>query len=720
MPEYISVKELARILSKSPRSIQMAKDSYTWRMKDKKSIEILVSSLSEDIRMKIAQSNPAQVPAVHLAPETQVVKAGRQLPSVGIASGAMSEKQKRNIQIARAAARPSGTMSRSAWFAQVASYFGVSTATVRRIHEEAQQYGIGGKPQSGRSSKWTPEAESFLKGFYLKAIDRFGACTRQSAYDATVIKAAEMGWTVGGRSSAYEILADIHPLLLSYAKGGNRALDNHFYISRDLSNLQPMQVIVGDQHIFDYWVADYDKGEIYRQECYVWLDMGTRLIYGIAFDRTYDSTTVKEALRFGLRRFGLFDCTYNDNGSSECSKAFLQIADDLIRFNMRCRDWSELYRTSDGLYAVVDDDEQICDLASSPAEWRRKSIAYDSSHRAMHARVRNAKAKPIERFFNTLETLMDDMHIPGRCATLAAPADIDEKEQARLKAMKDRHELLTPEEFQGIVIEAIQRYETRVHSSLGMSPRDWMMVKVRAGWQPVWLSDDDLEMIMLDRCTRKVDRGRVTIDNVPFIGEEIRLDGAGDLADVGLWRYEGKTVEIRYDRRDLTYAYAVCGSSIRALRPVKAIHMLDDTAMADELSWKKRSMKAVRIGFDTQTWMGAVGRTLDRSPEVRAAIEEKTAMMAESRSKAAELLSAEVEDAVLQIREEEIGHAASEVEAPPLFYSNYDRYKWCQDQLIAHCTLDDISKRFMASYEASEEYAEDRIYWENYRKLGGA
>lgn len=720
MPEYISVRELARILGRSPRSIQMAKNTYSWRMKDKKSIEILVSSLPEDIRRKIADSNPAPLPAVQLAPETQVVKAGKQLPTVGIASGTLTEKQKRNLQIAQAASRPSGNISRSAWFNQVASFYGVSPATVRRILEEAKQYGVGGKPSSGRSSKWSPEAESYLKGFYLKAIDQFGACTRQSAYDATVIKAREQGWTIGGRTSAYDILADIHPLLLSYAKGGNRALDNHFYISRDLRNLQPMQVIVGDQHIFDYWVADYDKGEIYRQQCYVWLDMGTRLVYGIAFDKVYNSSTVKEALRFGLRRFGLFDCTYNDNGSSECSKAFLQIADDLIRFNMRSRDWSELYRTSDGLYAVVDDDEQICDLASSPNEWRRKSIAYDSTHKAMHARVRNAKAKPIERFFNTLETLMDDMHIPGRCATLGAPADVDEKEQARLKSMKDHRQLLTSEEFQSVVCDAILRYETRTHSSLGMSPRDWMMVKVKAGWQPSWLSEDDLDMIMLDRCTRKVDRGRVTIDNVTFIGEELRCDDNGDLADVGLWKYEGKTVEIRFDRNELTYAYAVCGSSIRTLVPAKAIHMLDDVALADGLAWKNRSMKAVRRGFEVQTWMGNIGCTIDRSPEVKAAIEAKTAMMAENRSKAAELLSADVEDAIAQVQMEEVAQAASEVERPSLFFSDYERYKWCVDQLIAHCTLDDISKQFMASYEASEEYAEDQVYWDNYRRLGGA
>jgi hypothetical protein len=41
-------------------------------------------------------------------------------------------------------------------------------------------------------------------------------------------------------------------MLLAYVSGGARALDNVFYIARDLGALEPFQVVVGDQHEFDW------------------------------------------------------------------------------------------------------------------------------------------------------------------------------------------------------------------------------------------------------------------------------------------------------------------------------------------------------------------------------------------------------------------------------------------------------------------------------------
>lgn len=726
MTEYISVKDLAGITGKSVRTIQLSKDKFQWRQKDKKSIEILISSLPEEWQRKVAQSgffkNDANA-LVRLAPEAQIVAVGKKVNANPLVlSQKASEKQKQMMAIAsRAKMRPQG-VSQNAWNAQVAQYFGVSVATVWRIYKEALEFGIGGKPKEyGRSSAWSIEAEQYMKGYYLKALNDVGACTKQTAYDVTIIKAKQENWLVGGRTSAYDILNEIDPLLLQYAVGGNRALDNYFYISRDLDKLQPMQVVVGDQHIFDYWVADYETGTIYRQQCYVWLDMCTRLVYGIAFDKIYNSDTVKEALRVGLLRFGLFDCTYNDNGSSECSKAFSAIQDDLIKLGLNNADISELYKTSEGIYVVTDEDDQIVDFARTPADWKKKTSNYNSKHKAMHARVRNAKAKPIERFFNSLETFMDKLHLPGRCATPGANAAIDEKERARLEWQKDRHFLLTSQEFQVQVINAIIDYEQREHAGLKMSPRDKMIEKMQKGWLPTWADKSDIEMILFDRCMRKVDRGRVLIDGTYFIGEELSSDAMGNLEDVGLYRFEGKTVEVRYDKHQLSFAYALAGGKIRPLAPVNAIEMLDDEATQEALGWKYRQMQAVRDAFKTLcTPIGNVNQVSECSIEVKRAIAKKDRLMLERRREAAKQIAQDVEANIEIAEEAEVEEQMYKVERPPLFTSSFERYQWCIDQLRKNCTLDDFSKDFMASYEATDEYAEDQDYWNNYRKLGGA
>jgi putative transposase len=702
---WVDVKTIANAIGKSARSVQIRihKDEFTWRKRDGRSVEVLVSSLPADWQSALTKSG-AVVPSVQqvktLAPVAQV-SAATNLPA--IFGKKATESQLRRLAIARLIKAKPVHVKKSEWMLMVADRFDISESTAYRIASDAEQHGIVGKPRNlGRSSAFDPKAVEYLQGYWLQAKKESGACSKTTAWKQLQVQAKKMGWKIGSRSSAFKLLEEVDPLLLAYATGGNRALDNYFFVSRDCTLMNPMQVIIGDQHIFDWWVADYTTGEIYRPQCYLWEDHGTKLIYGIAFDKVYSSDTVKEALRLGLYRFGAFDCTYNDNGSSECSKAINSIIDDLLQLQMDARDISDLYRTPEGIYVVANEDDEVLDVARSEAEWRRK-------HRRIFANVKNAKAKDIERFFRTLEERLSARMLPGRCATPGADAATDEVERKRLDRQKDRCELLTAEQFMLVVLEELEAYEHATHASLGMSPLEMLDHKIAQGWRPKFFEPQVIDMIMFDRTRRKVDRGRVSIGKTQFIGEELRSD-AGRLVDVGLWSLDKQTVEVRYNRHDLSYAYAIVDGLPRPLKAVKKIGQLDDEAMMDAISVKRRQMAAVREAFKHLT--APIGGLTMRSDYGTAISQAQKIQEALPQPVDGDL----EEEVAKQIQRT---HKPRIVPMKPLHAAPYERYKWCLDMKLRNLPLDQDDERFFAAYRRGHEYKQNQRYWENYEKLGG-
>lgn len=703
---WIPVKTLSDTVGKSPRTIQlMARDGkIRSRARDGRSIEIYVPSLPAEWQAALVKTKqipavvetavPALAPAAQLAVSASATKLGSKV----------TERQRQRLLIAQHIKARPADIPQGQWLASVASYYGISISTCRRIAAETESYGVVGKPRDdqGASRAWAPEAVAFMRGYWLQAIREIGDCSKTTAWKATLAQAKKEGWRTGSRSGAFALLGEVDHLLVAYARGGNRALDNYFYITRDCDALQPMQIIIGDQHIFDWWVADYEDGRIYRPESYLWLDMCTKLVYGIAFDRTYSSDTVKESLRLGLTRFGAFDCTYNDNGSSECSRAINSIVDDLINLQMATADISELYKTPEGIYVVVNDDGDILDTARSQEEWRRK-------HRRIFANVRNAKAKDIERFFRTLEGKLLARMLPGRVATPGAPADIDEMERARLERQKERGELLTMEEFQVEVLEALREYEQERHGTLGMSPLEKLNRKLQAGWQPRFFEREVIDLTLADRQMRKIDRGRVTVGNVTFVGEDMRSED-GKVVDVGLWKHDGRSVEVRFNRHDLSYAYAIIDGSIRPLRAVTSVAMLDDEAMTEAIAHKRRQMAAVREAFAQLTRpIGGLTIKSDAAPRIREA--------QRIRQQLPEQPDIDLKDEVAK----QVKAAAPAVVQPirAIHKTPRDRYRWCLDMIIAGEDLSPADQLFMAGYEKGNEYQQAAAYWINYRKLGG-
>ena len=244
--------------------------------------------------------------------------------------------------------------SKADTYREIADEFGISISTVQRYLKkiECGVFIDESKKQGRHVYAWDDEALSFFKNFFLAAITEVGGCTVRNAYNVTKQRAKEMGWNIGSEQSAYVHAKNISPAMIMLAKGGQRALDNMFYISRDLSKLKPFQLIVGDQHRFDFWCLADDGQTYIRAECYLWLDMATRIVYGVSFDPHYNTRTVVRALRMGIQRFGKFESTYNDNGSSEKSALSTQIVQALQSYGVKFMDEADMYHADNGRYIV--------------------------------------------------------------------------------------------------------------------------------------------------------------------------------------------------------------------------------------------------------------------------------------------------------------------------------------------------------------------------------
>lgn len=673
---WMTAKDLAERLGKSVRYIQMlaAEGKIEWMMKDGKSKLYDFDSVQQELLSGKIVPVKALTPLQDKGPSAPA--------SFQALGGKLTEKEKLKFSVVNRL-RMLSDMPKGERYATVAFFFGISEATVRRYEKEFMQTGVVAvTPRKTSVRSFDQEALEWLQGFMLEAsMEDTAGCTKQSAWRKLQGKAAEMGWRIGSRSTAFKIIDRIPAQLMDFARGGNRALDNYFYIRRDCTKLRPMQIIIGDQHIFDYWIADYDKGEILRPECYCWIDMCTKVVYGIALEmKPYNSETVKEALRNGIFRYGLFENTYNDNGKPECSKATNQIIDDLVRHYAGMKDICELDRTRAGRYAVELENGSVQDAGPNPESYRR-----------IFARVKNAKAKDIERFFRTIEGMLADMHIPGHVAIPGASAAQNEMEDKRLRREKDLHLLLDFYEFADVLNRVFEKYHNTVHSTLKMTPYEYLEKRKAMGWKENRsISDQEIDFIMMARTRRVVRNGFIQIEG-RYYKSPLSISSDGKMDDAGVWNYENKTVDVRFSPFDPSYIY-VCtpdGQRRPMLLDDTANIMLDDVALKEKMAEKRARMKAIRQAFKVATAMiGDVMYKPDRSQPIEEQQEQQPPMKQLPKPK------------VKPFR-------------PDYFAHGWERYAWYMDMVLTGNMeyLTDEDRSWALSYRKTEEYRQNEVRW---------
>lgn len=709
---YIDVQTVVAITGKAKRTIQWQCDEGKVKAiitigNGGKQYRIALSSLPDNAQVKWVienQSAAAELPSYikdKLAPQAQweITKLTAPREEVGmdiLTNEAAKERLSEKIDLVQKALTVPAGWKKSAWVSKTAEDAGITRQT---LYNDIKKYKEGGlkalvkvREKKGPTA-WDTEALDYMEGVYLKAIREGGDASKRFAYKATVAEANKRDWKIGSESSAYEHLGKLNPLLEKYARGGSRALDNVFYIMRQYHDLEAFECIVGDQHRFDFWVHDRELNRVFRMESYMWLDLRTRLVYGVSIADRYNSYMIGLSMRMGMKHWGKFKTAYTDNGKPETSKYTNSILNDLRAYGMQELDIAELYRTNDG-YAVEGNEGEIIEVVSTSQAWHR------------HARPYNAKAKLIERFFRTIEQILVDLGVPGLVKELKGNSEEKALSDKRLKRLVEEGKLLTPEEFTLKLFEAVELYQNRRHSALKRSPMDelWHTVK-QEGFTPRMVIESELDFVLLARDMRSVNRGRVWIDKRLYEGVSL---------EQGLWDIADSTkVEVRYDHMDEDIAIAIRpdGAAV-PLRLVTQSSMKNKEATSELMEWKRSMIKKVKEHYRRLT--APIPGVVEYSTHTKAAMSLKKAQKAI----APKLTESEYKASVDRIVAES---TQTQTRKPlmlkkPVFGTEYDHYKWAVESQLNGYALPENESTFMKDYEGRMDEAE-KVHWEEFRKF---
>jgi hypothetical protein len=315
------------------------------------------------------------------------------------------------------------------------------------------------------------------------------------------------------------------------------------YISRDDTQLEPGSILNADHHELDFFCYDDDTGLLIRPWWTIFMDMASRFFQGWRICRTPSLESVKAAFAHAIlpkRRpeyasaCGLCKFVYFDNGK-EFLAHDLEGRETTVAVGMLGH---EEVAEIKGLFPIL----SIVDI---------------------HAEIKNAKAKPVERGIGTLATDFSQT-MPGYCGRNA-----EEKPSERLKELVAQHKewragkrrttpFLPFSAVEQHVEEWIFEYHTRPHKTLSrggreLSPADFYRLYA----QPRELVDDrTLELLLMERQRCKVQKNGVLIRGLWYWSEEL-----GDL-----YRPEGRKAEVeaRLDPVEAgrAYVYTLNGAYI--------------------------------------------------------------------------------------------------------------------------------------------------------------
>lgn len=741
-----SAKELAKIINKSQRTIEMRAQKETWPFIEEigngrggKIRKYPLSTLPADVQEALVSKdgvNPEMLPALrpsaaammidqyhdtdNLFPTftealTPVSQGGRDLLSGGYnPDTAIREQDLHDPRIVKILAilrdvdaiPRTWTGGKRKWIESVAMRFDVTWQSIYKWIKKYENKGIAGlrhtKNYAEIPRKWTPEAIDFWVSLCGKREHR--AANRKDLYDnILIIEASRRGWEIGGYESAnWWFDKRWNPCLDALQRGGMRALDNILPpILRDYSDLAPFQILVGDQHRFDRWVVDEETGEIFRPEGYLWQDLRSRTIYGAAVDKKYDAWLIGLALRIGVSCYGAFGSIYTDNGKPELSRFVTSILANMRAHGM---EWEKT-------------DELVTDLLDVDPEDVSPCCIMPGSHRK--AIVKNAKAKMIEGTFHRLEQIMASvMLLPGGTKKMSDDIhwqDIDHQEAQKLAA---QGKLLTSHEFALAMYRACDYYNNKKpHRGVlsewswrpkpaQVTPRDCLQACYQDGWRPRMISSDAADLLFLAREKRTIHKGQIALNNDFYVAE-------------ALIEMHKQSVDIRYNPMTYAEVHVFQGGKYTCTAfPVERSSMIDQDLASRKIAEKRDRRRRFAEEFKKISSIAPDFRHYSEVPEA-----ERVAALigAERKQRAIENkeLTRPITQAELDIKVnalEELNRIPAKTAKPlagprPSYWtSDAARHDWCINAFVDG-TISTEDRAWMDNYEAAMDQA-DRERWQ--------
>lgn len=316
------------------------------------------------------------------------------------------------------------------------------------------------------------------------------------------------------------------------------------YIDVDYSTLSSNQQWVADHHLFDVLVED--NGKIFRPWLTAWLDRRSRYILSYIVSKDIpNSNVILDSFAVACHSKGIPKEVLLDNGK----------------------------------------DFKVYDLFNQSFPM---SVANQMGIKVIYAKPYNAKAKPIERFFRTLEMKY--------CKFL--PSYIGGSPSKRPTIMKQKNSKLKDivihfTDFVDIVDKMIIDYNNSPHTGKGMEGKTPDEVYTNSFIGPIKVvKDTDTLNLFLQRTTKPMRVGRNGI-NLPALKAYYDSEK--------LFKYQGKQVYARYNLKnpEIIYVYTINDEFICTATRQEKSSLLDkqvsDRVIDENNSLKQRKLQSLEI-----------------------------------------------------------------------------------------------------------------------------
>ena len=401
------------------------------------------------------------------------------------------------------------TLGNRKWVESVAAHYHVSWQHCYRLQKNKEAKGLVAlrhtNSHKGQTRKWSSmEPIDYYCGLKLKRAHR--KMDNKTIYAELVVEAERRGWTIGTLASAeWWYKQKVSVLMEAYSTGGLRQLDNLLpSVFRKYSDMAPFEMLVGDQNRLDFWAIDDDTLQLVRPELYLWIDLRTRIAYGVAVDRHYDADLMAQALRHGLISWGAFGSIFTDNGRPELSHRITGVLANMRALGL---DWAQTMDIPVDNLDVDGDEVQPC-------------VIMPGTHKK--AVVKNAKSKLIERYFQELKrALVNFIKLPGYVKDMKDDIHAQEIDEIEVARLREKGQLPYLSEVAGAVMEACYYLNQQHHRGIARewiwgrapqvsSPLACLAACCQDGWRPRFLTESVIDNLLLKREKRIVNKGRIS------------------------------------------------------------------------------------------------------------------------------------------------------------------------------------------------------------------
>nr|DAR35111.1 MAG TPA: transposase [Caudoviricetes sp.] len=451
---------------------------------------------------------------------------------------------------------PAG-MSKTLWGKGVAAKYEVSLKTLyswaklfkqSEVEVRNDELSIDFKAKF-KSSSFEMSALEWAVGFMLHN----PLASKSFAYEQLQSYAKDNALKIGSYQSFARLTAapEIKAMLLR-ASCGDRGVRNEWamHIIRDLNCYESMEMICGDQIVFDFDAVG-PGGEVVNPNAYVWIDMGSGAIIGIDIVLgKYNRLSVGNSLKMALR-FGIPDAIYTDNGKPELSEYITGVRSQLS--GIKFRDFDDL----------------------APNLLHKK------------AKVRNSRAKPIENIFNHVQRKMGELVI---CERGGSGYHKDGDRQSEIVAKYMKQNPLNFTDFIAYFERAVRWWNEHYNASRKIYPLKSFLDKLEAKPRAVF-DETTLEYIFSERRSIRVRNSCVSLS---IMGRRRTY------SHPALCKFVGQNVEVRINRGEVESVFVV---DMQNNRPVCEAHLIDridprdHTALSAQLAKNEAVVSAVRQAF---------------------------------------------------------------------------------------------------------------------------